>query len=351
MGYIAAAVAVAGAASSYMGASKAAEAAQKAAKKGIKDEKKFYNKWSVKAEDYQEEKLDKLYNQADVFDRFDSAAFGDTGAYENLRQAQEDFSKLAAGDFSAFEAQLRKTMSDALVSTVGSGSPIGSYAGLAADAQMQYRQQGLANAQNLSNFFSAEGNRLLGLEFGVMDQGFDIQYQLDRTKTTNINNLRSMHAAQEGVGLSALGSGLSSIASLYSSYQTNQTNQQAVAANQAYQQDYLSYLKSSQGGQQQTTGYRTVSERPNFNYGQSTAGSFDPYQVTDPATANYPSGDGGITNGMVLPNKSTGFDPAEYERNNYGDALWADYLVTTGSKPASFYNPSYRNPSFPTTAY
>jgi len=350
MGYIAAAAAVAGAASSYFGASSAAKAAQEAAGKGIKDEKKFYSKWSEKAQDYQDEKLGKLYNQGDVFDRFNTAAFGDTETYDNLRKAQSDYSKLAAGDFSAFEAQLRKTMSDALVNTVGSGSPIGAYAGLSADAVMQYRQQGLANAENLSNFFSAEGNRLLGLEFGVMDQGFDIQYQLDRTKTTNINNLRTMQASQEGVGLSALGSGLSSLASLYSSYQTNQTNRQAIAANQSYQQDYLSYLKSAQAGHQSPS-YHAISEQPTFNYGQSGAGSFDPYQVTDPVIANYPNGNGDITNGMVLPNKSTGFNPIEYERNNYGDAMWADYLVTTGTKPQSFYNPVYKTPSFPTSVY
>jgi hypothetical protein len=332
MGYMAAAavVAIAGAASSYMGASKSAKAAEKAAKKGIKDENRFYSKWSEKAEDYQEQKLDKLYNQADVFDRFDSAAFGDTDTYDNLRKAQNDFSKLAAGDFSAFESQIRKTMSDALVNTVGSGSPIGSFAGIAADAQLNYRQQGLANATNLSNFFSAEGNRLLGLEFGVMDQGFDIQYQLDRTKTTNINNLRSMQASQAGVGLSALGGGLSSIAGIMSSYNTSQQNQQAIADNRAYQQEQIGIMRDyygrSNAGQQT---YQSTSARPTFNYGQSAAGSFDLSQVIDPATANYPSGNGVVADGMVLPSLSTGFDPAAYERSNTGDALVAKYTVDT----------------------
>jgi hypothetical protein len=195
-----------GAIASAFGADKAAKAAQQAAYMNVKDENALYDRQSGLLNELIADKKEKLYDIGNIFDRFESTgAFGDTDTLKNLRTAQSDFSKLAAGDFSGFEAQLRKSMSDALISTVGSGSPVGAYAQLAADTQMAYRKEGIATSMGISEYLSNESFKLLGQEFGVMDQGFEVGYQLDRTKTSNIANYRMQSAAQEGVGLTAFG--------------------------------------------------------------------------------------------------------------------------------------------------
>jgi len=195
-----------GAISSIFGASKAAKAMKKAVKNNTKDENAFYERQSGLLEDLMDEKKEKLYDIGNIFDRFESTgAFGDTDTLKNLRTAQSDFSKLAAGDFSGFEAQLRKSMSDALITTVGSGSPVGSYSQLAADTQMSYRKEGISTSMGISDYLSNESFKMLGQEFGIMDKGFEVSYQLDRTKTSNIANYRMQKASQEGVGLTAFG--------------------------------------------------------------------------------------------------------------------------------------------------
>jgi len=204
---------------SAFGAASNADALAAAYKKNIKDEKALYDRQSTNLEDLSSTKFENLYNLGGIFDRFESTGvFGDTDTLANLRQAQSDFSALAAGDFSGFESQLRKNMSDALIGTVGSGAPIGTYAGLAADTQMAFRQQGISTATGISEFLSQESNKLLGLEFGIMDQRFEVGYNLDRTKTSNIQNFRVGKAGTEGVGLMAAGNALTQIGGLTSNY-------------------------------------------------------------------------------------------------------------------------------------
>lgn len=203
---------------------------QDAYEDAINREKKLFSRQTEKLDDLISSKEDKLYNLGNIFDRFESTgAFGDTDTLKDLRQAQSDFSALAAGDFSGFESQLRKSMSDALIATMGSGSPVGAFAGLAADTQMAYRQQGLQTAIGVTEFLSNESFKLLGSEFGIMDQGFQTQYELDRTKVSNINNYSLGAASQEGVALSGFGNALSqfggSVAS-YGMYQGNLAAQQ-----------------------------------------------------------------------------------------------------------------------------
>lgn len=273
---IAAGVMAAGAGLSAFGASRSAKAMRSAQKKIRKAEEAFAKKWQSNLDTFISEKEDKLYNLGDIFERFESTgAFGDTQTLQNLRQAQEDFSALAAGDFTAFSSQLRKSMSDALIGTVGSGAPIGTFAGLAADTQLNYRLQGIQTGTSLSNFFSQEANNLLGLEFGVMDQGFDFSYNLDRTRQTNVNNSRLGQASTEGVGLQAFGGALQQAGGFFNqAYQFNQNmDTQRIAADRA--QSNLDRMYELQANPNRST-VNTLSINP-----------VSSYIPTPPASYNY----------------------------------------------------------------
>jgi hypothetical protein len=205
MGFAAAAMALGAAGSigsSMMGASAAkdqAEAIQKAVKRNNRSERRFAERWETNIEDLVSDKDAKLKDLGNIFDRFESTgAFGDTRTQENLRRAQQDFSALAAGDFTAFESQLRKNLGDALVSTVGSGAPVGTFAQLGADTQMQMRREGVQTAASLSEFFAGQAQNLLGLEFGIMDQSFDVRYQLDRNRQNKLQENRMIKAGTAG---------------------------------------------------------------------------------------------------------------------------------------------------------
>jgi hypothetical protein len=189
------------------GAKKRAKAERQAAELAIKREQDLHSRWSTNLEDLISQKEDKLFDLGGIFDRFQSTgAFGRTNTEQNLRRAQEDFALLAAGDFTAFEQQLRKTMSDALVTTVGTGSPIGAFAQFGADAQMGMRLQGMQSATGLSDFFASQAQNLLGLEFGLMDQSFEVGYNLDRNQISAINQQGQLAAQQAGASQMAMGS-------------------------------------------------------------------------------------------------------------------------------------------------
>jgi hypothetical protein len=195
-----------GAIGSAIGTAKSAKAANKAAKANAKANEELYSRQSLSLDGLINEKKEKLYNLGGIFDRFESTgAFGDTDTLRNLRQAQSDFSSLAAGDFTGFEAQLRKGMSDALINTVGSGSPIGAFAGLAADQQMNFRKEGIGQALSISDYLSRESQSLLGNEFGILDQSFNTRYQLDKDRVQGVNAGRSAAAATQGVPQQAFG--------------------------------------------------------------------------------------------------------------------------------------------------
>lgn len=221
MGFIAAGlvVAAAGATAAAYGTAQNAKAMKAANEQNADSEDALYARQSNNLNKLIKAKEQKLYNLGNIFDRFESTgAFGNTETLKNLRTAQEDFSQLAAGDFTGFEAQLRKSMSDALVGTVGSGSPIGAYAQLAADTQMDYRKQGIQTTVGISEFLSNEANKLLGAEFGIMDQKFNSLYEMDRTKVSNKANYALGAAATEGVGMQAYGNAAQQIGSSVASY-------------------------------------------------------------------------------------------------------------------------------------
>lgn len=318
MGFIAAGLAVAavGAGVSAYGAAKNASATRKANLSAGEAEDALYERQSDKLNSLVKQKNKKLHNLGNIFDRFKSTgAFGDTDTLENLRKAQEDFSQLAAGDFTGFESQLRKSMSDALINTTGSGSPVGSYTQLAADTQMNYRKEGIQTSVGISDFLSAQANQLLGAEFGIMDQKFQSQYELDRSTTSNKANYSLGAAATEGVGMSAFGGALSQIGGSVASYGM-------------YRDNKAMQTRSLNIAQQQVDRMNATSNRgnvPNYN----------------PGTYNGPAIDGGYGSNVTeaeakLPNFDNSIDTWNAP-NIWGSEYW---------QPKGYYPEGYGDPTF-----
>jgi hypothetical protein len=261
------------------------------------------------------QKQKKLSNLGNIFDRMESTgAFGDTNTLKNLRQAQSDYAALAAGDFSGFEAQLRQSLSDSLIATAGAGAPIGTFAGLAAQDQLALRGQGIQTAMGISDYLSSESYKLLGNEFGIMDQKFETGYKLDRDKTSNINNYRLGQASTEGVATTAYGNAIqqtgSSVIGAYNNYQNMQTVQQSNAnqlkiAEMAYGSRTAPRAQTV-GGQSypyaSSGGYRPMSA-PSYPGGSSQPPSSLPDIGPPPSDAFYPDGTLNVNDGGVLPPK------------------------------------------------
>lgn len=243
---------------SAVGASQNARAMARAAKKAANRENQLFDRQTDKLDTLIDGKEERLFDLGNIFDRFESTgAFGDTNTLRDLRQAQSDFSALAAGDFTGFESQLRKSMSDTLIATVGSGSPVGTFAGLAADQQMALRKEGVQTAVGLTEFLSNESFKLLGSEFGIMDQEFQSQYEMDRTRTSNINNFSMGAAAQEGVAMSGFGNALTQFGGSVANFGMYR-------GNLAAQNDAFASSRNSLG-QMQSGAPQLASSRPNFN--------------------------------------------------------------------------------------
>ena len=214
MSFVAVAVVAVGAGVSAYGTYQNAKSVANANAKAAKNEQGLYLRQSENLDNLIKDKEKKLYNIGNIFDRFESTgAFGDTETLKNLRKAQNDFSQLAAGDFSGFESQLKKSLSDSLVGVMDSGSPVGTYAGLAADTKMQYRGEGIKTAMGISEFLSNESNKLLGQEFGIMDQKFNTGYQLDSNWVNKTNGFKLGEAATVGVGTQAVGGAIQTVGS------------------------------------------------------------------------------------------------------------------------------------------
>lgn len=213
------ATAAVGAGVSAYGTSQNASATRDQAKFNAYLENKFGKKWGANAQELETQKLDKLYDVGNIFERFEGAgAFGDTNTLENLRKAQSDFAALGAGDFTGFESQLRSIMQDNLVNTVGAGAPVGTYTNISADSVMNLRRQGLGEATSVTGFLSSLSNELLGIEFGVMDRGFEQRYNIDRGRLSAVTG-NSMAAAQTaGVGTQAAGGAVQSIGASMTNY-------------------------------------------------------------------------------------------------------------------------------------
>jgi hypothetical protein len=94
---------------------------------------------------------------------------------------------------------------------------------------MQYRQQGLQTSVGVSEFLSNEANKLLGTEFGIMDQEFESQYKIARESLSAQAGYATQAASTEGIGTQALGGlvqGLGSTALSYGMFNKNLSLQQ-----------------------------------------------------------------------------------------------------------------------------
>lgn len=228
------AVTAVGSAVSASGAAKNAKATAKAYGQNAEAEAAFADRQQASLDALTKSKQQKLSNLGNIFDRMESTgAFGDTNTLKNLRKAQADYSALAAGDFSGFESQLRQSLSDSLIATAGSGAPIGTFAGLAAQDQMNLRGQGIQTATGLTEFLSNESYKLLGNEFGIMDKSFETGYNIDRGRVTGLGQAALGQAGTVGVAQTAYGNAGqqigSSIIGAYNNYQNRQTIQQSNA--------------------------------------------------------------------------------------------------------------------------
>lgn len=257
------AIGAVGAGVSAAGTAQNASATREQAKFNAYLENKFGKKWLGITDDFIAEKEEALYGLGNIFERFEGGgAFGDTDTLANLRKAQEDFSLLAAGNFDGFSDQLRSIMQDNLVSTFGSGAPIGSYTDLSANALMDLRRTGLDTATAITSNLHNLSKDLLGLEFGVMDQGYNTKYMIDRNRLSAVTG-NSMTAAQTaGIGTTAAGNALSSVGSSMLSYGM-----------------YTQGLEANRGG---------MSRPPAGAYGFNPAGSFGgSASIGSPAPSAY----------------------------------------------------------------
>lgn len=201
-----AAIAAVGAGVSAYGTSQNASAVADAAEMAAYLEGQLAKKQHAKLNTLISDKKDKLSNINTILDRFEGgAAFGSSDVLKNIREAQSEFAELGAGDFSGFQDQLDNILKATLANTYGSGAAEGTFTQLAADTVMGLRQGGLDSALRTGEFLSAESNRLLGAEFGILDQEFDRQYMIERNKVSGQTGQMMISAQQTGVATQAVG--------------------------------------------------------------------------------------------------------------------------------------------------
>lgn len=258
MGIIAAGIAVAaGAAVSAYGTSQAASAQKKAAGIHAGQAKKNAAKQTERLEVITKEKTAKLDDIQNTLERTGGGA--SLQSQENLdllRKAQNDYLKLGAGDFSAFEDQLKDVMSSTVANSFGAGSPVGSFTQLSAQNIMQLRQQGLNTGLQASAFIGGEIYNQLGAEFSVLDQEFQTQNDIDNNRVGQVSAAVQQRADQQGAGTMATGSALTSIGSALATYGVSSG---AIGGDGGGQTDVASYGV-------------TASSRPNLSNGTVLSG-------------------------------------------------------------------------------
>lgn len=327
------AVTAVGSYASSKGAAESAEAVGAANAENAANEEALYNRQSFALNKLTNQKQDKLSNLGNIFDRMESTgAFGDTNTLKNLRKAQSDYSALAAGDFSGFEQQLRQSLSDSLIATAGAGAPIGTFAGLAAQDQMNLRGQGIQTTMGISDYLSNEAYKLLGNEFGIMDQKFEAGYKMDREMVSGMAGYRLGEAATQGVAQTAYGNAIqqtgSSVIGAYNNYQ----NMQTVRASNANQLEIAKMAYGNRSGQPNRNNLMTApaSYSPSMYSGTPSypgGGSQPPSSLPDiglpPPDSYNPDGTINIDGG-VLPSREQVYgvqpDPSGFMNayNNYG---------------------------------
>lgn len=77
------------------------------------------------------------------------------GADETLRKAQLDYSKLAAGDTSGFEQEVKASAFGELADSAG--FPVGAFENTSAKNLLNFRQMGVENTLGITDFFAKQG--------------------------------------------------------------------------------------------------------------------------------------------------------------------------------------------------
>lgn len=77
------------------------------------------------------------------------------GADEALRKAQTDYAKLASGDMSGFQKEVKASAFGALADAAG--FPSGAFANTSANNMLKFRQIGVENTLGITDFFAKQG--------------------------------------------------------------------------------------------------------------------------------------------------------------------------------------------------
>jgi len=261
---------------SMMGAAKNAKARKKAAWEAAARMQAFTDQ-AVKDVQANEVKKQTFFSDLDkVLQDFGSGAFGKgTETMGNLRDAQEQFSRLAAGDYRDFQSQVRVALNDALAGSFG--GPIGSFANTAAQNMMAFRSTGLSAAESLTGMFDTESRNLAGMQFGIWDQSLNNQIELKRNNVEAINAYMTEASKYAGVNLMAAGNMVSQtaqgIGSIFSAIDSR--NQSQMRADSL--QQYLGAMQQS----------ADTSSRMNVGYSPSPMAFSTPYGIgyNDPTNA------------------------------------------------------------------
>lgn len=223
MGYIIAGLAIAavGSGASAYGSSQQADAAEDAAKYAAYLNKKFGDEQLDKLDALTEQKTERLKEVGSILEEYGGGPTA--GSQENLdllRKTQNDFLRMGAGDFEAFDAQLKDVMAATLANTQGSGAPAGAFTQLSAQNINALRQQGIQSGISIGQLLAGESFNLLGSEFSILDQDFNLGYQIGKNQIDAIAGYQQQAAQSAGADWQAGGSFLTNIGSALVSYGT-----------------------------------------------------------------------------------------------------------------------------------
>lgn len=191
-----------------------------------------------------------LASSSDVFDRLGGFIFGETDSLSNLRDAQENFSEMAAGNFDNFSQETQSLISSALANT--HGGPQGSFENLSAKNLFDFRSKGLQNALAATNNLSTLGNNLISTEFGVMDQDFERRLKIGQYRVEQNIAQQNMRAGVEGSTMAGIGNSLSTLGQGYNSYQNAQNQLQIANSSMANTNAQTAHLNSLLGAPRAT---------------------------------------------------------------------------------------------------
>lgn len=319
MGYIIAglAVAAAGAGASAYGSSQQASASKDAAKLAAYMANQFGKQQQKELDELTKKKEERLRDVTNILEEYGGGPTA--GSEENLgllRKTQEDFLRLGAGDFEAFDAQLKDIMAATLANTIGSGAPAGTFTNLSAQNVNALRQQGIQTGTAIGQLLAGESFNLLGSEFQIWDQDFNLGYQIGLDRINAVSGANMQAAQSAGANWQAGGSFLTNIGSALVSYGTMGLSGQTANAPRA---QVVGAQEAARYGVQQPIGaypfmapqtYQPMfSATPSFSAAPSYAGTSFMPSFNSGASVGVPdfryASSPGINDGSLLPALNT----------------------------------------------